>query len=92
MSWELINTEAIDCTMDDSKHYTIISYAGSGLVRCDIMDCRDRPIKSFQGYFKDVRKYVVRFLGYVNISHEHASYIGEELALCNEKQGDYKQD
>ena len=83
MAWELVNCEAKDFTMDQSKHYTVINYAGSGMVRCDIMTDQDIPVKSFKGYFKDVRKYVIRFMEYCPISLEHASYIGEELALAD---------
>jgi hypothetical protein len=94
--WQLINCEAQKCTMDDSKHYTVIHYCGSGQVRCDIMRTAegqtDEPVMSYKGYFKDVRKYVVRFLEYAHISMEHASYIGEELARADILKEAYKQD
>ena len=83
MAWELINCEAKAFTMDDSKHYVVVNFAGSGQVRCDIMTDKDDPVKSYLGYYKDVRKYVVAFLGYAGISVEHASYIGEELARAD---------
>jgi hypothetical protein len=92
MAWELINCEAKECTMDNSKHYTVINYAGGGIVRCDIMNSNDEPVMSYQGYFKDVRKYVVRFLEHAFISLEHASYIGEELALASALKEEYIQD
>ena len=92
MAWELINCEAQNCTMDDSNHYTVIHYCGQGMVRCDIMQGKDNPVKSYKGYFKDVRKYVVRFLSYAHISLEHASYIGEELARADILKEAYKQD
>jgi hypothetical protein len=96
MAWELINCEAQNCTMDDSKHYVVVNYVGSGQVRCDIMRTAegqdDAPVKSYMGYFKDVRKYVVRFLEYAHISYEHASYIGEELALADSLKELYIQD
>jgi hypothetical protein len=92
MAWELINCKAKEFTMDNSKFYTVINYTGSGMVRCDIMTSEDEPIKSFAGYYKDVRKYVINFLAYAHISLEHASYIGEELALANEQKEKYVQD
>jgi len=91
MAWELINCEAQGFTMDDSRHYTVINYTKSGIVRCDIMMDQDICVKSYQGYFKDVRKYVIRFLEYAHISMEHAGYIAEELALADCLKGDYKQ-
>jgi hypothetical protein len=86
MAWELINCEAREFTMDQSNHYTVIHYCGSGQVRCDIMKSEngsDQPVMSYKGYYKDVRKYVVSFLSYAYISLEHASYIGEELARAD---------
>jgi hypothetical protein len=92
--WELINCEAIDCTMDQSKHYTAINYVGSGGVRCDIMSDTDEPVMSFSGHYSDVRKYVIAFFAEenINISIEHASYIGEQLALCDQQHELFIQD
>lgn len=92
MAWELVNCEAKECAMDDSKHYVVVNYCGSGMVRCDIMADQDIPVKSYKGYFKDVRKYVINFLAYAHVSLEHASYIGEELALADQQKEKYKQD
>jgi hypothetical protein len=92
--WALINCEATDCTMDNSGHYTVINYAGQGFVRCDIMTDKDLPVMSFKGFFKDVRKCVMQFFAdeKIGISTEHASYIGEEIALANTLAELYVQD
>jgi hypothetical protein len=92
MAWELINCEAQTFEMDESKHYVVIHYCGSGMVRCDIMTEDNDPVMSYKGYFKDVRKCVVRFMGYAHISNEHASYIGEELARADILKESYTQD
>jgi hypothetical protein len=78
--------------MDDSEVYTVIYYTKSGMVRCDIMNSDDEPVKSFTGFYSDVRKYVVRFMKQLYISEEHASYIGEQLALANLLKEAYIQD
>jgi hypothetical protein len=93
MAWELHNVEAIECKMDDSHMYTAINYVGSEQIRVDIMTDKDEPVKSFIGFFSDVRKYVIRFMSYnVGFSLEHASYIGEQIALANEQKEAYIQD
>lgn len=66
-----------------------------GHVRLDIMDKDDMPVVSFQGKSSDVRKWVMQNIGLImpmNISREHASYIGAELTRCELLKGDYVQD
>jgi hypothetical protein len=94
MAWKLVNCEARECTMDNSGHYTVINYIAGGLVRVDIMKTDVEPAMSFQGYFRDVRKHVIDWFieNTVSFSHEHASYIGEELALASVLKENYTQD
>ncbi len=82
-SWELIEVSKKECTPDNSRMYTIIKYCADKLIRCDIRDSDDMPVISFKGDFSDVRKHVIEFLVPFAISFEHASYIGEQLALCD---------
>ena len=91
-TWELIEAEPINCTLDDSRIYTAIhrktsdkvhkGYPDSRVfVRCDIMTTDDNPLVSFQGLEDNVRKHVIEWIeehGF-EISTEHASYIGREL-------------
>ncbi len=93
MAWSLINVEPIECTMDDSKMYTVVNYVQRDQIRVDIMTDKDEPVKSFIGFYSDVRKQVIRFMSYnVGFSVEHASYIGQEIALANEQKEAYVQD
>lgn len=65
-----------------------IEYVGQEiLIRVDILATDgDTPLRSFVGPGNDVRKRVVSYLSYQRdgmlhaVSHEHASYIGYEIA------------
>ena len=100
MAWQLIEATDVDCTMDDSGVYTIISrlalkYGCSrGTVRADLMTTDgDVPLVSFIGTANNVRKRLIHWLEVDGqwISMEHASYIGYELARA-ESDVDYVQD
>ena len=73
------------------KTETHKQYSGQRLtIRVDVMRTDtghgDEPLRSFVGPGNDVRKRVISYLGYRRdgmlqaISHEHASYIGYEVA------------
>jgi hypothetical protein len=92
MQWKLNQVEPTECTLDNSGVYTIISRCSalSGQqIRLDIMSSDDEPLQSFIGDGNDVRKAVIDWIDnyYLasdpvtgNISTEHASYIGYEIA------------
>ena len=95
-AWELINTEALECQLDESGRYVMVHYI-NGAIRVDIMENRadgsDEPVMSYQGFASDVRKYVIRYLGYApGFSFEHASYIGEQIERCSQQKEAYVQD
>ncbi len=91
--WGLVEVESIDCTMDNSGLYVTINRIKSDkthkqyqdsrvFVRCGIMTTKDIPLVSFQGPENDVRKHTIRWIKdfwHLEISTEHASYIGREL-------------
>lgn len=93
MTWELKQVGKTDWRQDDSGYYTLIHYIENGTVRIDFMDKDDMPVISFQGLTDDVRKCSVRLMaGFGGFSHEHASYIGAELARCAIQGTEYIQD
>lgn len=106
MVWELIEAKDRECTIDESGLYAIINrsvktethkeYSGTRiLVRADLMDEQDEPIRSWQGTANNVRKHLIAYIaehyGYAAISSEHASYIGYELMRA-EMDSNYVQD
>ncbi len=97
MDWKLNQSVETEYIPDQLAAYTIISKANKGLVRLDLMDVAGSPVESFIGTANAVRKDVVRALTGANslmypneISTEHASYIGYELAKA-ESEADYVQ-
>jgi hypothetical protein len=93
--WMLNTIEnEIDCTLDNSGIYTVINYTPKG-IRLDIMSSEDLPIQSFIcSNANALRKSVIKYItdsGY-QISPEHASYIGYELARCSAMRTEYIQD
>lgn len=98
MTWELVRViEEPDWIQDESGVYVMIhrllgDLAGRIQVRLDLHDIWGIPIRSWQGSAAAVRKAAIRWInGWYNISHEHASYIGEQLARA-ELLSDYVQD
>lgn len=103
MNWSLIEATDVDCTMDDSGVYTIISRIkphpsrNTADVRADLMQTDgDVPLISFIGTANNVRKRLIAWLSAIGygrrwISREHASYIGYELHRA-ESDADYVQD
>lgn len=93
MDWKLIEVEDVECTLDNSGVYTVINrikHTGTHkrqtktdvLIRVDIMGSHlDKPLVSYQGEANAVRKAVIAWLTIsgINISKEHASYIGYEI-------------
>lgn len=88
--WELKAVEDIDCTMDDSGVYVIISrvvkkmvhkgIAGEVVqVRADLMTSDGEPIISFIGKANNVRKHLIKYL--VNYDyHRPGTWISSEHA------------
>jgi len=109
--WELRKANEIECTMDDSGVYITIDrhiekivhkgIAGEIVqVRANLWTTDHTPIMSFIGRANNVRKHLIKFLGYTSqntrkecnyISLEHASYIGWELHRA-ENDPNYVQD
>ena len=84
MTWELRDVQGMDieATMDGSDMHTIINRTVNGRVRIDVMRTSDNdPLLSYVGEADTVRKHVIGWLyNSGDISSEHASWIGYELA------------
>lgn len=89
--WKLIQVTDTEWIPDNSGHYTLINYIDENTVRLDYMDRDDNPLVSYQGTAENVRKHAVRDHE-LFLSHEHASYIGRELARAELLKTDYVQD
>lgn len=92
--WQLIKVEQTSWIEDDSGYYTLISWIDNNTVRLDMMDGNDENdplVASFQGAANDVRKHLMQGVVNLHISHEHAAYIGAELARCELLEKDYIQ-
>ena len=87
MNWELIKVNETEWKQDTSGIFTLISYCPDGTIRLDVMTTKYEPVISFQGKAENVRKMAVRYLAenyYADgFSHEHSSYIGEQLAKAD---------
>ncbi len=93
--WQLIKVPKTDWIKDNSGYYTLINWIDNNTVRLDWMDSDDMPVISFQGTASDVRKRIMQTVDDWNtwpISHEHAAYIGAELARCELLKTNYVQD
>lgn len=92
--WRLVKCEDIEWKQDISGYYTLIQYVRIGLCRLDIMSIDGNPLISFEGTAKAVRKNAMRYCdeNCVNLSAEHAAYIGYELAHCEMLRDEYVQD
>lgn len=107
MSWQLIEVEEMECTLDDCGYYVIINRleehrefkdraATIILVRADLMTADNEPVVSFVGEANAVRKHLMKYLmdRHASLGYpspEHASYIGYEL-LRAENTPHYVQD
>jgi hypothetical protein len=82
MDWKLIDCDEKEWTQDESGHYTIVNNIGPKTVRLDLMTTSDMPVISFEGTAENVRKHAMAYAdkNALNVSLEHASYIGRELA------------
>lgn len=60
-------------------------------VRVDLMSEHDEPIMSWQGLADDIRKHLIEFIfcqyGAMQISTQHAAYIGYELMRAEMTEG-----
>lgn len=94
MKWELRKCENIEWQQDSSGYYTLVNYVGNGNVRLDIMSIDNNPLISFEGTAIAVRKNAMRYLDEtcINLSLEHAAYIGYELLRCDCERELYVQD
>lgn len=95
MNWKLIKVKHTDWIQDNSRYYTLINWINNNNVRLDVMTTNDVPVVSFQGVASDVRKRIMQDLDRwnpLNLSYEHAAYIGAELARCELLKTDYVQD
>jgi uncharacterized protein (DUF1684 family) len=99
--WQLIKVQHTDWIQDDSGYYTLINWIDDNNIRLDWMNADDMPVISFQGKASDVRKHATRWMVLTQhlehkevyeFSHEHAAYIGAELARCELLGKNYIQD
>jgi len=95
MTWQLIEVEEPECTLDDCGYYVTINRieeqrtfkdraATFVTVRADLMTADNEPVVSFIGSANAVRKHLMKFLTdrHASLGYpnpEHASYIGYEL-------------
>lgn len=92
--WQLVKVDDIKWQQDKSGFYTLIHYTADGFIRLDIMSIDNNPLISFEGTAIAVRKNAMRYLdeNCVNLSLEHAAYIGFELLRCETLKENYIQD
>ena len=103
-NWQLNRVDDIEWKQDQSGVNVIISWDRlTDSVRLDILTDRNVvPLQSFIGRHDNVRKAAMRWIhkasrlfypnAKVQISLEHAAYIGSELERCDTERIDYVQD
>lgn len=81
---DLIGKKEIEFELDDSGVYTLINRVLNDCIRVDVMNTVGHiPMMSFMGEPENVRKHVIEYLYAYDISIEHASYIGSEIAKAS---------
>jgi len=92
MAWNLNTAKDREWIEDPSDKWMIINWIGAD-VRLDVMAMNGPELQSFQGTDDAVRKAVLDWLEQerIDISLEHASYIGQELARAKILQENYIQ-
>ncbi len=105
--WQLDRVDDLEYTQYRYCVYVYISWdTNTDSVRLDVMSVPSglEPLQSFIGTANNVRKHAVRWLsdnaghaaaiglGFNQLSPEHISYIGYELARCDAERIDYVQD
>jgi hypothetical protein len=95
IEWTKIRVSNMPCIFDNSGVYCNISFCqNKDEFRLDIMTIENEPVISFVGTVDGIRKSTMRYFekNQVNISLEHASYIGSELSRVAIFKAEYIQD
>ncbi len=93
--WRLIEAIERQWRQDESGIYTVIHWTPENKLRLDVMDTVDNPVvsivsKTVGGVYKALADYLAALK--IEISTEHALYIGSELQRCNTLRENYVQD
>lgn len=95
-NWKLQNAGDTEFRPDTSGIYCLINWlVDQDAVRLDIMSKADEPLQSFVGDADNVRKHAMRWIhekSPIQISLEHAAYIGSELEKADTMRINYVQD
>ena len=102
VGWKLNRVDAIEWVEDKSGVYVVINWDMlTDSVRLDFMAKDSTPLQSFIGDSDDVRKAAIAWVyaksmisfpnAEIQISMDHAAYIGAELERCDTERIDYIQ-
>lgn len=93
--WKIIHASERQWIQDQSGVYTVIHWTPENTLRLDVMDSVDNPMVSIVsntvgGVYKALADYCAAL--HIDLSMEHAMYIGSELSRCFALRHDYIQD
>lgn len=76
-----IKVKNLEWRKDKSGMYILIGKTPDGLIRVDIMNLENEPVRAIVGHPRDVYKQIARTFGNI-FSAEHMAYIGYEISRC----------